>query len=581
MENIGPTTYAPSAFVIRKSSIFAILIALLATATGSIYARPAQAVPGQCEAIKNHESPPSADSLVAAQLCSLIEDGGFEELRRSDCSSLDTELRQFYRSWRYMPGWIKQGQPTQQASTMIALFRGAESKGLAPEDYDASSWPVRLQAISSTSKNSDALARFDLAVTVASLRYFTDLYQGRVTPQECQVDLPEKHFHGAQFLRDEVTQSTDVRAAAGKVEPPFDGYQRTLAALEHYMALAQEGDGAALPPISRPLHPGDSYEGTPQLAQRLRQLGDLPANTPAPISPKYEGALVAAIRAFQQRHGVQADGVIGPATFEELTVPLRQRATEIKLVLERWRWLPHDLGPRVLVVNIPEYRLRGYDDHRLTLTMRAIVGQAIEHETPVFADKMQSVVFRPYWSVPESIQKDELVPLLRRNRAYLVKNNMEIVNGKGEAVDASKIDAKLLGQLASGRLRLRQQPGPANSLGLIKFVFPNKFDVYMHGTPLRGLFSQARRDFSHGCIRVEDPAALAGWVLRDDPEWTPQRILATMKRKNAVSVQVRTPIPVLILYGTVFVEENGTVDFFKDIYGNDAILEKALSASRH
>lgn len=574
-----PIPCGSSLFMTGNSSVFLVLAVLFATATGSIHASPAQSEPGPCAAIKN-ATLQSSDSLVAAQLCSLIEGGALEDLRRSDCSSLDSELKQFYRSWGYTPGWLTQGLPTQQANTMIELFRGAESKGLEPEDYDASRWPARLHDISSFPANSDALARFDIAVTVTSLRYLSDMYQGRVTPTECQVDLPEKHFDGAPFLRDEVIHAVDVKTAVGKAEPPFDGYQRTLAALEHYRALEQEGDGAVLGPMAKPLHPGDSYDGIPELAHRLRQFGDLPASIPAPASQKYEGALVKAIRAFQQRHGLQADGVIGQATFGELTVPLSRRVTQIKLVLERWRWLPHDLGPRVLVVNIPEYRLRAYDHHRLTLTMGAIVGQAIDHETPIFADKMQSVVFRPYWSVPESIQKHELIPLLRRNRAYLVKNNMEIVNGKGEIVGAAKVDAKILDQLASGRLRLRQQPGPANSLGLIKFVFPNRFDVYMHGTPLRGLFSRARRDLSHGCIRVEDPAALAGWVLRDSPEWTPQRILAAMTGKNAVSVQLKTPIPVLILYGTVFVEENGTVYFLKDVYGNDATLEKALSVSR-
>ena len=563
------------------SKSFALLaFAVLFTATtGSIRARPIQDTSGQCEAIKNHGSQ-SSDPLVAAQLCSLIEEDRLAELRRPNCSYLDAELKRFYRSWQYTPGWIRKGQPTLQANSMIELFRAAESKGLEPEHYDALLWSARLQALLSVSTNSGVLARFDVAVTFASLLYLSDLYQGRVTPKECQVELPEKHFDGAQFLRDEVIHTADVRTAVGKVEPPFDGYRRALAALERYMVLAQEGDAAALPPMPRPLHPGDSYDGTPQLVQRLRQLGDLPANTRTLTSQKYQGALVTAIKAFQRRHGLQADGVIGPATFEQLTVPVSRRVTEIKLVLERWRWLPHDLGPRILVVNIPEYRLRAYDHRQLTLTMRAIVGQAIEHRTPVFAEKMQSVAFRPYWNVPESIQRDELVPLVRRNRAYLAKNNMEIVNGRGEVVAAAKINATILDQLAAGRLHLRQQPGPANSLGLIKFVFPNKFDVYMHGTPLRGLFSQARRDFSHGCIRIEDPAALAGWVLRDSPEWTPQRILMTMKGKNAVSVQLEAPIPVLILYGTVFVEEDGTVRFFKDIYGNDAILEKALSASR-
>ena len=190
-------------------------------------------------------------------------------------------------------------------------------------------------------------------------------------------------------------------------------------------------------------------------------------------------------------------------------------------------------------------------------------------------------MFRPYWDVPESIQKKELVPLLRRNPDYLARHRMELVNSREAVVSASARDKKVLAQLASGELHIRQQPGPANSLGLIKFVFPNQFGVYLHGTPQPELFYQARRDFSHGCIRVENPSALAGWVLRDHPEWTKQRILSTMRGEKSVRVKVSAPIPVLILYGTAFVEENGEVHFFRDIYGNDASMERALAAPRH
>jgi murein L,D-transpeptidase YcbB/YkuD len=563
-----------------KAHIFLSLLLLVPAGGPALHGSSFQAAQNACQAIKDHASEdPSA--AAAAQICSLIESGRLEELRWPDCSSFRTQVRQFYVSSGYGLAWIEQGRPTQQANAMIELFRAAEKKGLDPEDYDASRWPTRLQGLASSIPRSEEPARFDFALTVSSFRYLSDLYQGRVTPKECQVNLPDKPFDATQFLRNEIIHASDVKAAVEKVEPPFDGYWRTLAALERYMLLAGEGDGPALPAIRRSLHPGDPYKGIQELAKQLRRVGDLPANAPMPTSQSYQEPLVSAVKLFQQRHGLEPDGVIGHVTFEELKTPIARRVTQIKLALERWRWLPHNLSPRLLVVNIPEFRLRAYEDHRLALTMRAIVGQALEHQTPIFANELQSIIFRPYWNVPESIQTEELLPLLRQKPGYLAKHKMEVVNAKEEVITASAADAKILDQLALGKLRLRQQPGPANSLGLIKFVFPNQFGVYLHGTPEHGLFFRARRDFSHGCIRVEDPAALAGWVLRDRPEWTNKRILVAMRGKKPISVKVTAPIPVLILYGTVFVEENGEVHFFADIYGHDGTLEKALADRHH
>jgi murein L,D-transpeptidase YcbB/YkuD len=560
-----------------KTYAFLIVFFLLGAHSLSLHANSIQGDPDSCRAIENRAQQDS-DSAVAAQICSLIEAGRLEELRWPDCSSYRAQARQFYLLSKYAPAWFEQGRPTQQALAMIELFRGVEKKGLDPEDYDASRWTARVQDLSVFTQKSEQFARFDFALTVSSLRYISDLYQGRVSPRECQAALPEKQFDAAQFLRTEIIHATDVKGSVEKLDPPFEGYRRTLAVLERYISLANEGEGMSLPEIKGALHPGDSYSGSQLLAERLRRLGDFPADAPA--SQSYKEPLAAAVKAFQQRHGLQADGVIGRATVEELSIPLAHRVAQIKLALERWRWLPRNLGLRVLVVNIPEFRLRAYDNHRITLSMRAIVGQAPEHQTPVFADQMESIIFRPYWNVPESIQKKELVPILRRNPAYLTRHKMEVVNAKEEIVAAS-IDPAVLNQLAAGKLHIRQQPGPANSLGLIKFVFPNQFGVYLHGTPEHGLFFQSRRDFSHGCIRIEDPAALAGWVLRDRAEWTDKRILTAMRGKKPTSVRVTTPIPVLILYGTVFVEENGEVHFFRDIYGHDATLEKALAARRH
>src|SRR5579859_3242149 len=480
---------------------------LLAASSLSLPAGPLQATQDSCQEIKAYGLQPGVPP-AAVQLCSLIEAGRLDELRWPDCSSYRAQVEKFYASNAFVLGWVQEGRPTPQAAAMIELFRAAEKKGLEPEDYDASRWTTRLQNLSISGQTSQDVARFDFALTVSALRYISDLSQGRVAPTECQVNLPKKQFDGAAFLRNEVIHAADVRAGVEKIEPPYDAYRRTLAAFEWYLALARQGDGAALPAIRASLRPGEPYAGVQQLAERLRQLGDLASGAAIPAAAIYQEPLVTALKRFQDRHGLLADGIIGRATFEELNVPLSRRVTQLKLALERWRWLPNNSGRQALVVNIPEFRLRAFDNQHVAFSMRAIVGQALEHQTPIFADEMEAIIFRPYWNVPPSIQREELVPILRRNPGYLAKHKMEVVNAKDEIVSIPAVDAKVLGQLTSVGLRIRQQPGPANSLGLIKFVFPNQYGVYMHGTPQRELFYEDRRDFSHGCIRIEDPAAL-------------------------------------------------------------------------
>lgn len=294
---------------------------------------------------------------------------------------------------------------------------------------------------------------------------------------------------------------------------------------------------------------------------------------------QYKDALVEAVKHFQQRHGLTPDGRIDPATFRELTVPLSFRAKQLQFTLERYRWLPADLPTRLIVVNIPEFVLRAYDNHHPELSMKVIVGRAFrDHQTPIFQDEMEYLIFRPYWNVPIRIVRKELVPDIQKKSGFLAKHQFQLVDGRGQVVIPETIGPAILQRLRAGQLDVRQKPGSANSLGLIKFVFPNYFDIYLHGTPEQQLFSRSRRDFSHGCIRVEDPATLAHWVLRDDPSWTMDRIQAAMDGSKSFRVDLPKPIPVLILYGTALVEENGEVHFFQDIYGQDARMERSLAS---
>ncbi|HEY6289979.1 MAG TPA: L,D-transpeptidase family protein, partial [Terriglobia bacterium] len=347
--------------------------------------------------------------------------------------------------------------------------------------------------------------------------------------------------------------------------------------------LARQGDGDPLPVPAKTIKPGDPYPDAAQLAKRLQLLGDLSATAsalPSPDTTLYTGALVDAVKHFQQRHGLDPDAALGQKTVSEINTPLSQRVLQLQLALERWRWIPPDFPRPPVVVNIPEFRLRAINDQQqVALSMRVVVGKAYRHQTPVFADSMKYLVFRPYWNVPISIQRSELVPKIRKDRSYLAKHSYEVVTSSGQVVSEGAVSDATLAQLASGKLSIRQTPGPENALGAVKFIFPNEYNVYLHSTPAQELFSRARRDFSHGCIRVEDPLALAGWVLQGKPEWTLDRIKAAMSPSGSPSQQVNLdkPIPVLILYATAVVSQDGEADFFDDIYGYDGELEKVLA----
>jgi murein L,D-transpeptidase YcbB/YkuD len=256
---------------------------------------------------------------------------------------------------------------------------------------------------------------------------------------------------------------------------------------------------------------------------------------------------------------------------------LSQRVEQIKVTLERWRWLPHEFDRPPIVVNIPEFRLyAANEEYGTAFSMKVVVGRSYQHRTPVFAAELKSVIFRPYWNVPLDIQRKELLREVRKDPGYLTKHSYEIVDAKGNVVSDGSVSEEMRKPLYSGKLAIRQKPGAENSLGLVKFDLPNKYDVYMHGTPATQLFSRSRRDFSHGCIRVEDPVELAAWVLRDKPEWNRDRILAAMNGDSTLRVSLAESIPVLILYGTAIVTDSGEVHFFDDIYGYDVPLEHVL-----
>jgi murein L,D-transpeptidase YcbB/YkuD len=473
------------------------------------------------------------------------------------------------------------GQPTRQALAIIELLKQADSQGLDPEDYDASRWADRLARLPTSHAPGDA-AIFDAALTICLMRYISDCHIGKINPEHFKFGLSveAKKYDLPAFLRERLVNSQDVKAELAEIGPPFAGYRRTLGALQLYLQLARQDDGEKLPVSKLPIAPGTPYDGVPRLTRLLRLLGDLPADTAvAADSNLYQGALVDAVKRFQGRHGLKPDGRLDAQTLANLNTPLSQRVDQLRLMLERWHWLPDRFNEPPIVVNIPEFRLRAYDSSQNpVLTMNVIVGKAFRHKTPVFEKDMRYVVFRPYWNVPPSIQRSEIVPAVEKDRDYIAKKGFEVVTQGGQVVTSGAITDEVLAQLRSGKLAVRQKPGPTNALGLVKLMFPNEYNVYLHSTPAPQLFSQTRRDFSHGCIRVEKPAELAAWVLRDKSDWSLERAQAAMKSgSDNAQVNLTSPIPVLILYGTAGVDPEGTVRFFDDIYGYDDELKQALA----
>lgn len=366
-------------------------------------------------------------------------------------------------------------------------------------------------------------------------------------------------------------------------------------ALEKYRDLAARPELTGLPPLPRKsIKPGESWASMPMVRRLLMELGDLPASAatvvPPPMAsvttpgavPPASGAtpavkpeevlddnLVLALRHFQERHGLDTDGVLGPATWRALTTPMSTRVRQIEQTLESWRALPANPHPRAIFINIPRFRLYAVSGFEVTesqmLTIDVVVGRAVRNmRTPVFTADMTHVIFRPYWDVPRSIARSEILPAARRDLNYLARNQYELLDGAGRIVPASEA---ALDQLAAGSVRVRQRPGPGNALGAVKFMLPNSHNVYLHDTPSRTLFARSRRDFSHGCIRVADPAGLAEWVLQDNPAWDRERIEAAMAGTRPLRVDLAEPIRVYIVYGTAIAREDGSMLFLEDLYG--------------
>ncbi len=554
------------------------------------------------------KSPPNTTDY-AGNVERLIAAPALAGLRRENYAEDQAAVVKFYDDRDDELAWTRDGRPTGAAMALLQLFEDAAKKGLNPEDYDADAagagrWSARLKrldAIARTKDDSeaaqDAVARFDVAVTISAMRYVEDLHVGRINPQTLNfdIDAPAKRaaFDVAALLNDQVVDAVDVPDVVASVEPQSPLYKAAEQSLATYRVLAMEESAAPLPALpalpsgTKPVGVGGWYAEVPQLWARLQFEGDAPATAvgdatvKAPVS--YNTAVAAAVKQYQTRHGMQPDGRLGQATIDSLNVPMRVRVQQLDDALERWRWLPDNyIEPRVLV-NLPEFMLRAYEpDHTLAFKMEVVDGQAKgNHATPMFVRLMRYVVFRPYWNLPPSIIKKEIVPhVMRKGLEYLAANDYQVYKADGTVVTNFTVH-----DLEHLRYNVRQMPGNKNALGLVKFLFPNEYDVYMHSTPELALFRLARRDKSHGCIRLQHADQMALWVLHGDQKdpdaengWDADKVDVAMNGDlNNRTVNLKTPLPVVVGYFTAMRDEDGTTHFFDDLYGYDKDLEAALA----
>ena len=461
-------------------------------------------------------------------------------------------VRQFYRAAGYRPGWSGPSAVLPAAAAMAGFLADQiASDGLEPNDYHAR--PIARLMDPRRRLGPADRAELDLLLTDAYLAAAHDLVHGRVPPRAVH---PGWSLSGRTADLPATLSQALLRGRVGEalvaLRPPTAQYGRLRRALAHYRQLEAQGGWATL--AGRTLHPGDAGPEVLALRARLAAEGALEAGDTA----VFDSVLEAAVRRFQRRNGVADDGTVGPATRAALNVTAERRVRQLRAALERERWLPASLGRRYVAVWIPACELQAVQGGRVALESRVIGGKTGWH-TPIFSAPMTTVIFNPYWNIPPSILGREVLPRQRRDPSYFSREGIEAVRD-------------------GGSVRYRQVPGPRNPLGEVKLVFPNPYNVYLHDTSSPSLFARDERAFSHGCVRVEKPLELAAFALAETPGWTAEAVLAAGGGSRERPVALAEPIPVHVFYRTAWVDDDGEVQFRRDLYGLDARLERALGS---
>lgn len=486
-----------------------------------------------------------------------------------------TDLRAFYTQRAEEPAWVNRRRPTEHAADAINALNTARQHGFSPDDYGTGDLLALSQTVESIDKKSPErlkrVAEFDVRMSAALLAFGRDVAVGRTTPKLADGSWKVRRT-APDYVATFANAIDDPLAWIESLRPPHAEYAALQKALDDLHGQHEKGGWTAVP--AGVMKIGSSGAGVIALRKRLAASGQVPPagdGAKDGVSPRFDRELEAAVKSFQELHGMKATGVVDAATTTALNVTLDARMRQVALNLQRWRWMPDEFGARYLIVNIPSFTLAARENNKTVMDIRVVVGKP-GHNTPIFSDDMETVVLSPYWNIPDSIAEGETAPAMATDPNYLAKQNIEVLRvsgGKTEMVNPKDVDWDATGGDALKGLVFRQRPGAKNALGHVKFLFPNSYNVYLHDTPADALFAKPGRAFSHGCVRVEEPEKLAKYVLRDRPEWDEATLFAAMKSGDEKHVKLKQQIPVHIVYFTSWVDEKGGLHFQPDIYGYD------------
>ncbi len=540
--------------------------------------------------------PAIMETLREEQQTNIVDAGIFESVNALSKESRilgapifrSGEVNSFYRERDYKAAWHDGKRTNAKGRELVKNLEKAEEDGLESADYHLMIIKEQIQLAKNS--GSAALNKLDIVMTDAALHYAHHLAYGKLNPKQFghswNVDEERMPLGGAL---NEALEKDQITTFINKLKPQHQAYKRLKKQLISYKTKTANATLQQVPAVKK-LELGMIDERVQALRSRLAYDGKLPKrfNDVRPDSSDstgmkvdsffnvnvYDRGVRDAVIAFQKDHGLAADGVVGKNTIAALNVPLSGRVDQIKLNMERWRWLPNDLGERYLLVNVPSFELNIYEDFDSLVLLKKVQVGKTKHKTPIFNDLMQYLEFNPYWTVPFSIATKEILPKLQRNAGYLARNNMELLSG-GRAVNPYGVNWGGVSR-RNFHYTIRQKPGAKNALGRVKFMFPNLFNVYLHDTPSKSLFARSERTFSHGCIRLENPFELAEYLLKDEPKWSGEKVEKLIERGKNKRVYLTNPVPIYILYFTTWIGPDGKLRFYKDVYGRDGVELKAL-----
>jgi L,D-transpeptidase YcbB len=512
---------------------------------------------GACQSKKDSDDASEAKRNVSKRDYSITKANSYSDLFL-DSSVMETyitvnkladsiakRVRSFYNSRNYQFAWFSSDGLTEQARGFWNLHdyvtAYANDSALKDKNLQKKMDGLVMQERFTGSAGDKSLLNTELKLTEHFIRYMLGNFEkGYVKRKEMERFVPRKREDPLAVADSLINKKHKDDKYYEEVN---DVYGALKGQLKLYSDIVRKGGWPTVPAGKTSYKKGTSAPAIAVIKQRLRISGDLQGNDTTQV---FNDTLELAVKNFQERHGYKPDGVIGPNVIKEMNVPAIVRLEQVLLNMERMRWTPIHHEGNLMLVNIPEFILHIYEGKKEVITMPVVVGKE-SNNTMMFNGDLSTVVFSPYWNVPPSIVKNEIMPAIERNPGYLESQNMEMTPDGG----------------------IRQRPGGGNALGKVKFLFPNSFNIYLHDTPSKSLFSRDKRAFSHGCIRVSDPEGLANYVLRKQPEWTPDKINMAMNAGEEKHVRVKDPIPVIITYYTAWVDDRGRVNFREDIYGHD------------